>query len=146
MSSSGPTMIIGDGSLARGAGRPDTEVSAAVSARLQRVADALDAGAAAAMSAVGSAMIIGVRTADPTGLNARRAAVAAALQDWSGTASGTLRTTALAVLAASRTEKVRQEATRAAHHPHAETVFEAFVRGVESQPAPQVLTGRGGWR
>ena len=80
------------------------------------------------------------RRADLIGLGARRAAVAAALQEWSGATSGTLRTTALAVLAASRVSKLRQEATRASNGQVQETVFEAFFRGVEGRAAQEPIS------
>jgi len=146
MRANGLTMIIGGDALVADDARPETdsptEAPAASPARLQQVTDALAAGTAQSR---GTGLSV-ARPSDPNALSARQAAVAAALQEWSGATSGTLRTTALAVLAASRAGKARQEATRAANDPHEETVFEAFVRGVDGPSAALPRTGRGGWR
>src|SRR3954452_25397780 len=118
MSLIGQTKIIGDSSRpAEGASRAVLPGPAAPD-RVQQVADALvaDAGAAAAGRGWSGPEPAGEptgRAADAAGLRARQTALAAALQQWYGSAGGSLRTTALGVLAASGAARVGQEATRA---------------------------------
>ena len=140
MSLRGLTMIIGGESRTADPGHHDLPALPPEPLRLQLVVKALAAGASASRLAGAPT----ARNADRSALVARRAAVAAALQEWSGVSRGTFRSSVRPAPAASRAACVRQEATRASHHPYEETVFEAFSRGVEGHPVPQLRSGWGG--
>lgn len=142
------TMIISGAGLVTTAAWPDDGAPRRVPVRLQLVADALSGAAPGSVAAPASGLSV-ARTTDPTdpaALSGRRAALVAAMQEWSGVTSATLRTSALAVLAASRVATLPQEATGAPRHQDEETVFEAFFRGVQGHSSPDLLTGRGGRR
>jgi hypothetical protein len=145
MSLTGPTKIMADVARPAGGDHQPMVVASIPSGRAEQVAAALAADARAASASPSNAgEPAALTTADPAALQARQAALAAALQDWSGPTSRQQRTTALAVLAASRTAGVVQEATRAKQGAAEETVFEAFFRGVEGFASAQLMTGRGG--